>query len=93
LCNLYADSDFNAKIETIVENRETVNAIIAQLKNPPDEYKAAYESLSEYYDGYLTFTGLAINATGSLNTFTAEFDTINAQCLHCYQVMQFYLQD
>lgn len=93
LHNLYADSDFNAKIETIVENRETVNAIIAQLKNPPDEYQAAYESLSEYYDAYLTFTSLAINATGSLNTFTAEFDAIDAECLHCYQVMQFYLQD
>lgn len=91
--NLFADPKFYTQINAIKENQETVTSIIAQLKNPSEEYKTAYESLSEYYDAYLTFTNLAINPSGSLNTFSEDFDAIDEKCLHCYQVMVFYIQD
>ena len=91
--NLFADSDFFIQINNIKSNQDTVNSIIIELKNPPDEYKSAYESLSECYDTYLTFTNLAINPTGSLNTFSDNFKNADDEFLHRYQVMQFYLQD
>lgn len=93
LNNLFADSDFNTQIGNIKENQETVNSIIGQLKNPPEEYKAAYETLSECYDAYRTFTNMAINPTGSLNTFSADFDAADTEFIHCYHVMEFYLQE
>lgn len=93
LDNLFADSDFNTQIGSIKGNQKTVNSIIGQLKNPPEEYKAAYEALSECYDAYRTFTNMAINPTGSLNTFSADFDAADTEFIHCYHVMEFYLQE
>lgn len=93
LDNLFADSEFCLQIDSIMENQRTVNSIVGQLKNPPEEYKSAYESLSEYYDAYLTFTNLAINPTGSLNTFSEDFSDADTEFIHCYHLMEFYLQD
>lgn len=93
LNNLFADPEFSLQIDNIVENQAIVNSIVGQLKNPPEEYKSAHESLSECYDAYLTFTGLAVNPTGSLNTFSEDFENADTEFLHCYHVMEFYTQD
>lgn len=93
LNNLFADSEFSLQIDNIVENQKTVNSIVGRLKNPPEEYKSAYESLSKCYDAYLTFTNLAINPTGSLNTFSEDFSDADTEFIHCYHLMEFYLQD
>lgn len=93
LNNLFADPEFGLQIDNIVENQAIVNSIVGQLKNPPEEYKSAHESLSKCYDAYLTFTGLAVNPTGSLNTFSEDFDNADKEFLHCYHVMEFYIQD
>lgn len=93
LNNLFADSDFYMQINNIVENQDAVNSLIGQLKNPPEEYKEAYKALSECYDAYRTFTNMAINPTGSLKSFSADFDAADTEFMHCYHVMEFYLQE
>lgn len=91
--NLFTDSEFCSQIDLIMENQRAVNKIVGKLKNPPEEYRAAYEALSECYNAYLTFTNMAINPTGSLNTFSEDFDEADTEFVHCYQKMEFYLQD
>ena len=59
-------------------------------KNPPEEYKSAYQSLAECYDAYLIFTNLAINPTYSLNTFSEDFSDADSEFIHCYHLMEFY---
>lgn len=93
LNNLFADSDFYMQINNIVENQDAVNSLISQLKNPPEEYKEAYKALSECYDAYRTFTNMTINPTGSLKSFSADFDAADTEFMHCYHVMEFYLQE
>ncbi len=93
LNNLFADPEFCLQIDNIMENQTIVNSIVGQMKNPPEEYKSAHESLAECYDAYLTFTGLAINPTGSLNTFSEDFNNADTEFLHCYHVMEFYIQN
>lgn len=90
---LFADPEFCLQIDNIMENQTIVNSIVGQMKNPPEEYKSAHESLAECYDAYLTFTGLAINPTGSLNTFSEDFNNADTEFLHCYHVMEFYIQN
>lgn len=51
------------------------------VENPLEEYKSAHESLAECYDAYLTFTGLAVYPTDSLNTFSEDFD--NTKTVSC----------
>lgn len=93
LSNLFADPEFSLQIDNIMENQRTVNSIVGRLKNPPEEHKSAYESLSECYDAYLTFTNMAINPTGSLNTFSEDFSDADTAFIHCYHLMEFYLQN
>lgn len=49
LGNLYADSSFSSKISSIEDNQDTVNGLMKKLKNPPDEYKDAYDAVSDLY--------------------------------------------
>lgn len=93
LDHLFADPDFIKQLDGITENQDSVNQIIKELRNPPEEYRDAYGALSEYYDAYLTFTNMAVSPTGSLDTFSKDFKEIDEQCLHCYQIMLFYLQE
>lgn len=93
LGNLFSDPDFCAQIDSIMENQETVNSIVGLLANPPEEYKSAYESLAKCYDAYRRFINIAVNPTGSLNTFSADFDDADKEFMRCYQAMDFYLQD
>lgn len=91
LSNLFMDTDFCVQINNITDNQETVNEVIKELKNPPEEYEAAYECLFDCYDAYLIFTNLAVRPTGSLETFSSDFDDADTNFMHCYDVMKFYL--
>lgn len=93
LDNLFSDPAFCKQLDSIIENQKEVNSIVGELRNPPDEYKTAYTSLAECYDAYWTFTNMAINPTGSLETFSADFDEVDTEFMHCYHVMEFYLQN
>lgn len=75
LGNLFADPDFISKIDKIEENQEKVAEMMKKMKNPPESMKESYEFLKEYYDAYITLTNLAINPTGSLQTFSEDFRT------------------
>lgn len=92
LDNLFADPDFQMKINAIKENQEAVNSIIGRLTNPPEEYKTAYESLSDYYRAYRTFSNMAINPMGSLNSFSENFDITDTELMQYYHELEFYLQ-
>lgn len=66
LGNLFSDTSFQSKISSIEDNQETVNSLMKELKNPPEEYKDAYEAIPELYDAYISLTNLATDPSGSL---------------------------
>ena len=45
-----------------------------EMKNPPSKHKDAYKTLLALYDKYNDFSNLVINPTGSLQSFTEEFN-------------------
>ncbi|MCM1541995.1 MAG: hypothetical protein NC121_12140 [Blautia sp.] len=93
LYNLFSDSEFCEQINSILENQERVNSIVGLLADPPEEYKNAYDSLTKCYDAYRRFMNMAVNPTGSLNTFSEDFDDADNEFIRCYQAMDFYIQD
>lgn len=68
LGNLYSDESFSRKISSIKDNQDTVGGLMKELKNPPDEYKEAYDALSVFYEAYILLTNCAIDPSGSLQT-------------------------
>ena len=93
LGNLFSDTSFQSKISSIEENQKTVNSLMKELKNPPEEYKDAYEAISELYDAYISLTNLATDPSGSLQTFSTNFNNADSETLNCYNAMKLYLED
>ncbi|MDO4266689.1 MAG: zinc ribbon domain-containing protein [Eubacteriales bacterium] len=91
LGNLFADSDFKDKIAAIKENQSTVQNLMKELKNPPEEYEDAYDALSDLYDAYTKLTNLAVNPSGNLQTFSSNFTDADTETANCYNAMQLYL--
>ena len=93
LGNLFLDTSFQSKISSIEENQKTVASLMKELKNPPEEYKDAYEAISELYDAYLALTNLATDPSGSLQTFSSNFNDADTETLNCYKAMKLYLDE
>ncbi len=93
LGNLFVDSSFSSKIDSIDKNQDTVNSLMKKLKNPPEEYKDAYDALSDFYDAYLALTGCATDPSGSLQTYSSTFNDADTDTLNAYKAMQQYLGD
>lgn len=93
LGNLFEDTSFQSKISSIGDNQKTVGSLMKELKNPPEEYKDAYEAISKLYDAYLSFTNIVTNPSGNLQTFSSNFNDADTETLNCYNAMQLYLND
>ena len=93
LQNLFSDSSFSGQIADINSNKDTVNSLMKKLKNPPEEYKDAYEALSKLYDAYISLTNLATDPTGSLQTFSQNFNDADNETLNCYNALKMYLEE
>lgn len=93
LGNLYIDSSFSSKISSIEDNQDTVNALMKKLKNPPDEYKDAYDAVSDLYDAYISLTNCATDPSGSLQTYSSTFNDADTNTLNAYKAMELYLDD
>ena len=78
---------------TIEDNQDTVNALLKKLKNPPDEYKDAYDAVSDLYDAYISLTNCATDPSGSLQTYSSTFNDADTNTLNAYKTMELYLDD
>lgn len=93
LSNLFNDDDFKQKISYIEENQETVASLMKELKNPPAGYEEAYDALKTFYNEYLAFTNLVISPSGSLTTFSSNFNNADSATLNAYHALEIYLND
>ncbi len=93
LGNLYADSSFSSKISSIEDNQDAVNALMKKLKNPPDEYKDAYDAITDLYNAYISLTNCATDPSGSLQTYSSTFNDADTNTLNAYKAMELYLDD
>lgn len=91
LSELFADENFSNSISEIVANQSDVANLMKQLKEPPKKYEEAYSVLKVYYDNYLKMTKIVINPTGSLNTFSEDFNTYDNNTVDSYEKMKLYL--
>ena len=92
LALLFSDTSFSVKIQDIKINQASVKNMMKDLQNPPDEYESAYDSLKDLYDAYLDLTNLAINPTGSLQSFSNSFNDADSKLLKCYNAMEIYAE-
>lgn len=91
LYNLFADEEFQKSISAIRNNQDEVLDLMKQLKDPPKKYEEAYSVLKTYYDSYLALTKMAIDPTGSLQSFSDAFNDADIATVNSYEKMKLYL--
>lgn len=90
--NLYNDNDFNNKISKIQSDQEEILNLMKEMKNPPSKHKEAYKALMKLYDEYNDFSELVIDPTGSLKTFTEDFNNKDESFVDSYDNMKMYIE-
>lgn len=93
LRNLFSDADFKNKISSIETNQGLVAGLMKDLKNPPEEFKEAHEVLKELYNAFTALTNLATDPSGSLTTFSQNFNSADTEFANCYDEMKLYIED
>ena len=88
---LFSDESFIASISEIESNQSEVLELMKALKSPPKEYEEAYSVLKDYYENYSKMIKIVINPTGSLNTFSEDFNTYDTETVELYEKMRLYL--
>lgn len=91
LGNLFEDEEFRKAVSEIRDNQNEVAELMKTLKNPPKKYEESYSVLKEYYDNYIKLTNLAMNPTGSLKSFSEDFNTYDTETVNSYQKMKLYM--
>lgn len=77
LANLYADEDFINKLTGIQEGLNKVDGYKSDLKNPPKKYESLYEDAIDIYAEFSVFTNMALNSSGSFNSYTEKFQKVD----------------
>ncbi len=70
LSSLYFDNSTQESISEIEKNQELVQLMMKDLQNPPDDLENCYETVTDLYTAYRSLTDLAINPSGSLQSFS-----------------------
>lgn len=91
LSNLFADENFVNSISEIELNQSEVTDLMKKLKKPPKKYEEAYAVLKTYYDNYIKMTKSVISPTGSLQTFSEDFNTYDSDTVNSFEKMKLYL--
>ncbi|GAB6159633.1 hypothetical protein [Howardella ureilytica] len=92
LRNLYNDSGFISKVESIKTNQEAVNSLMKKLKNPPEEYEDAHEAIIKLHDAYVSLTNCAISPSGSLIKYSSTLNDADNDTYNAYKVMDMYIE-
>lgn len=91
LSNLFNDYSFSQKLDSIKKNLTSVNSMMKELTNPPKEYQEAYLILKDYYKAYLDLANLVLKPTGSLQTFTDDFNEADSKVVNAFEQINIYI--
>ena len=91
LQKLFMDTTFMDEQEKIRSEKDQINEYMKKLKDPPEEWDDAYYDLEKCYDDYRTLINLALNPTGSLNTFSTAFTQADQLLIQSYDKVKEHL--
>ncbi len=75
---------------SLTENQMRVTQLMKELSDPPEKYREQYYDLKNLYGAYNELVLLVLNPTGTLNSFTDDFNEADKNCAD-YVVSCMYL--
>lgn len=85
---LYVSDLYQKYIEFIEDQSEEIADLFGELQNPPEELASAYSTLDSMYDAYQTLTTCATNPSGSLLSYTQQFESARDDFLKYYEKLE-----
>jgi hypothetical protein len=92
LKNLFSDEAFKKAEKTVSQDKEDATTLMKSLKNPPEKWNDAYNEIQKFYDDYIKFANLVISPSGNLQSFTQEFNQLDADAVNDYDKMKLYIE-
>lgn len=93
---LFWDGDFDKKIQSIKDNKSSVESKMKELKNPPDKHKDAHKALMDLYEAYSTLVSFTdpggIRSTDRLNDYTDSFNKTEESFIKAYERVNMYFE-
>jgi hypothetical protein len=93
LGNLLSDSSTLSTIREIEQFQTSVKSIMEDLQDPPVGMENCYQTATELYTAFKSFTNLAINPTGSLTTFNDDRNSKSSALLDAYNKLETQIPD
>ena len=87
---LMEDRSFQLDMLALTENQARVTQLMKELSDPPEKYREQYYDLKNLYGSYNELVLLVLNPTGTLNSFTDDFNEADKNCAD-YVVSCMYL--
>ena len=84
LSKLYESDEYKDKVITIKASQNLVEETMKKLQSPPDDLRDCYETLNDMYEAFTEFTKMAINPSGSLQTYSDDFASCDTTFMKCY---------
>lgn len=91
LNNLYNDGAFQTDISMIEKDQEDITEIVKIMKDAPEEFSSTYDDLKQLYSAYQTFSGLAVNSSGSYNSYSDSVEKATDEVIECYNKLKLYV--
>lgn len=93
LNSLFADETFSNDIKHIQSRQESINLSMKDLTNPPKSFEEAYDALQDYYKAYTELANMATSPSGSLQTYTDNYNRIDSELLSYYNKVKMYVKE
>lgn len=93
LINLYTNEATVSTVNMLKENKRKVDDLMSDLATPPEKYEKCYDTVTELYKTYSSFTSIAITPTGSYNDYTANFSKLDSDFDSTYNLLNTQLPD
>lgn len=93
LQNLFSAEEFTGEINKIGTEQKKIEEKIKELKNPPTQLEEEYETVKDYYETYLSFTTMVTDVSGSLQTWSNNYNDTESDLLNCYKKVQTYVDN
>lgn len=93
LARLYSDDATLERINRIKKNQEIVSELYKKLQNPPDEMQQVFERTDELFDVYISYTNLAINPAGTLQSYSQKASELVDEFMDKYNKQELFIPE
>ena len=91
LKNLYNDGAFQSDISSLEADQKEITEIVKIMKDAPEEFSSTYDDLKQLYTAYQTYSGLAVNSSGSYNSYSDNVEKSANEVIECYNKLKLYI--